>query len=66
MTGLREVLESMGVMEWLQAQFPSLSDNEILGAVQDDFEGVLESLADLKALGTEAGPRATGDGAHDR
>jgi len=42
---LAEVLQSVGVLDWLRSQFPSMSDDELLSTVQDDFESIVGGLA---------------------
>lgn len=44
MDALQEILSSVGVWSWLREQFPHLNDGELLSAVADDFDGVIQAL----------------------
>jgi len=41
---LKSVLCQAGVFDWLREQFPSLSERELLAAVDGDFERVIGEL----------------------
>jgi len=41
---LKNVLRQVGVLDWLREQFPSLSERELLAAVDGDFERVIREL----------------------
>ncbi|MCF8081809.1 MAG: hypothetical protein K9M96_01835 [Deltaproteobacteria bacterium] len=41
---LREVLEAMGVWDWLLSKFPNKSETELLAMVAGNFNGVVEQL----------------------
>jgi len=57
MPELKQVLEGVGVWPWLHQQFPAMTDDELLTALQDDFGGVVE---DLLENGTARGEAAAG------
>jgi hypothetical protein len=44
MNALRDVLVAAGVWDWLRAQFPDMSDDELIGAIDGDFNGIIGGL----------------------
>lgn len=61
---LREVLQAVGVLDWLREQFPDMNEAEILAAVDGNFDGVLGDLETRLAPETEGVQGAKGDVLH--
>jgi hypothetical protein len=57
MNALRDVLVAAGVWDWLRAQFPDMSDDELIAEMDGDFAGIIE---DLLEKGTAPGEAAAG------
>lgn len=48
MQEMREILSSLGVMDWLKERFPGETEQALLEKVDSDFTGVLSDLLEQR------------------